>query len=129
VGCNAYAGPELVAHYVTQPLVAVFRGVEERGLLSLNTATHPDHRGRALHPELARRTYAAEAGFGFVTGAANQYRTRSFVEKLDFRFVRSLDARFGLAPLPRPRRKSEVDFARVWDAPTLAWRLLPPHRP
>ena len=46
VGVNAYAGDALAAHYVTLPMEARVGGVTVRGLLSLNTATHPDHQGK-----------------------------------------------------------------------------------
>src|SRR6267142_6002474 len=48
VGYNAYFDRKLVAHYVLQPMLALVNGKTEKGLLSLNTATHPDHQGKKL---------------------------------------------------------------------------------
>src|SRR5688572_23378942 len=56
VGFSAWRGEELAAHYVVQPLAAAVDGRPERGVLSLNTATHPDHQGRRLFTTLAART-------------------------------------------------------------------------
>jgi GNAT superfamily N-acetyltransferase len=84
VGFNAYQGETLAAHYVTQPMEAVINGVKRRGLLSLNTATHPQHQGKGLFVKLADRTYtyAAEHGYDFVIGVANQNSVHGFTKKL-----------------------------------------------
>ena len=73
VGFNAYMGDELAAHYVTLPIYMNIDGKKTLGLLSLNTATHPEHRGKRLFTILAERTYqyAAENGYMFVIGVAN----------------------------------------------------------
>ncbi|MBK8949251.1 MAG: GNAT family N-acetyltransferase [Flavobacteriales bacterium] len=85
VGFNAWAGGTLAAHYVTIPLRAVVDGVEEPGLLSLNTATHPQHQGKGLFTRLAEATYAAGAaqGRGFVVGGQCE-QTPGFTRKLGF---------------------------------------------
>ena len=57
VGFNAYMGEELAAHYVTMPIYMIIEGKKTLGLLSLNTATHPNHRGKRLFTILAERTY------------------------------------------------------------------------
>src|SRR5882672_10342010 len=57
VGYNAWLGDELAGHYVTIPLLARVNGREEKGLLSLNTATHPSHQGKGLFTKLANATY------------------------------------------------------------------------
>ncbi|WP_304189948.1 hypothetical protein, partial [Phenylobacterium aquaticum] len=41
VGADAWAGETLAAHYVTCPAAMTLEGAPARGLLSLNTATHP----------------------------------------------------------------------------------------
>mgnify|MGYP006270258271 CR=1 FL=1 len=45
VGFNAFAEDALAAHYVTVPVAATLEGRAARGLLSLNTATHPGQDG------------------------------------------------------------------------------------
>src|SRR5687768_7937755 len=57
VGFNAYSAGILAAHYVTIPLVARIAGETRSGVLSLNTATHPDHQGKKLFTRLAEKTY------------------------------------------------------------------------
>ncbi|MFZ1687776.1 MAG: GNAT family N-acetyltransferase, partial [Flavobacteriales bacterium] len=101
VGFNAWNGTELAAHYVTIPLLARVNDKEERGLLSLNTATHPSHQGKGLFTKLANATYEAAAtqGFGFVIGVANANSTHGFTKKLGFQLVSPLCAMIGCGPL------------------------------
>jgi GNAT superfamily N-acetyltransferase len=127
VGMNAWQGEELAAHYVTIPLVARVNGVEEKGLLSLNTATHPAHQGKGLFTKLANATYAlgAERGFGFVVGVANANSTHGFTKKLGFQLVSPLRAMIGVGALPLATGH-KVDYERVWSPAALAWRLAHP---
>lgn len=127
VGMNAWSGGVLAAHYATVPIVARVNGAEERGLLSLNTATHPAHQGKGLFTRLAGATYAlgATMGHGFVVGVANANSTHGFVNKLGFQLVSPLKAMVGLGPLPVPR-STAVAFERLWSTEALAWRLAHP---
>jgi GNAT superfamily N-acetyltransferase len=128
VGFNAWAGNELSAHYVTIPLRAVVFGHEEKGLLSLNTATAPEHQGRGLFTKLARATYdrAAEQGYTFVVGVANANSTHGFTKKLGFQLVSPLRAMVGVGRVPLHSRVTRADFAPVLDASRLAWRTAHP---
>ncbi|MBK8948604.1 MAG: GNAT family N-acetyltransferase [Flavobacteriales bacterium] len=101
---------------------------EEFGLLSLNTATHPQHQGKGLFTRLAEATYAAGAaqGRGFVVGVANANSTPGFTRKLGFQLVAPLDARIGAGPLPWRADAPAPRFAPVHDARKLAWRLAHP---
>lgn len=127
VGYNAFMGDELAGHYVTIPLVARVHGKEQRGLLSLNTATHPDHQGKGLFTKLANLTYeaAAREGFSFVIGVANANSTHGFTKKLGFQLVAPLMAMVGVGPITN---KSEypVAYQRVWHTKALDWRLAHP---
>lgn len=127
VGADAWAGDTLAAHYVTCPTRVVVEGRSLTGLLSLNTATHPDFQGRGLFTKLAEATYAAaeEAGFDFVVGVANANSTPGFVRKLGFQLVAPLEAGVLLSP---PRRMSErpVQYAADWNTELLRWRLSNP---
>ena len=131
VGFNARLGQELAAHYVTIPLVARVEGHEERGLLSLNTATHPAHQGKGLFTKLANATYAhaAEKGYGFVIGVANANSTHGFVKKLGFQLVAPLRAMVGIGPLPYRDNGTAVGYERVWGPAALRWRLAHPAYP
>ena len=128
VGFNAWLDAVLAAHYVTIPLVARVHGVEERGLLSLNTATHPVHQGKGLFTKLANATYAhaKEQGFGFVVGVANASSTHGFIKKLGFQLVSPLRAMVGVGPLPYRDQQAMVEYERVWSDAAVRWRLAHP---
>jgi GNAT superfamily N-acetyltransferase len=127
VGMDAWAGDRLAAHYVTCPLTARVDGVARRGLVSLNTATHPDFQGRGLFTRLAEATYAAAAaaGYDFVIGVANANSTPGFERKLGFQRVASLAAGV-LARRPRRFTATEAQFEGTWNDESLAWRLANP---
>lgn len=128
VGYNAFLDNELAAHYALMPIKAKVFGKEELGLLSLNTATHPKHRGKKLFTRLATDSYALarEQGYGFVIGVANAQSTHGFLRKLDFQLVGPLEAKLGLGPLKKKKKKIEVDYEKCWDQETLSWRLANP---
>ncbi|MBL8001416.1 MAG: GNAT family N-acetyltransferase [Flavobacteriales bacterium] len=127
VGFNAWMGDELAAHYVTIPLVARVNGMQEKGLLSLNTATAPEHQGKGLFTKLADSTYtyAAKHGYGFVVGVTNANSTHGFIRKLGFQLVSPLKAMAGVGPLA-PRDPGAVQYERVWHRDALNWRLAHP---
>lgn len=129
VGFNAWAGDELAAHYVTIPLNAVVNGEPQKGLLSLNTATHPNHQGKKLFTTLADATYrrGAELGYSFVVGVANANSTPGFTKKLGFTLVRPLEARLGVGPLRRSPEQAG-SFRSAWSDAALQWRLRNPRR-
>lgn len=134
VGMDAWFDEVLAAHYVCVPTrVSVF-GREVNALLSLNTVTHPDFRGKGLFTKLAESTYqvAAERGFAMVYGVANANSTPGFIRKLGFQLVDQLEARLGIG------RQLEIDwgrvleaaqFRRLWNANELMWRVRSPANP
>lgn len=126
VGFNAYAGEVLAAHYVAMPIYMRIAGEKTLGLLSLNTATHPDHRGKQLFSVLAEKTYqyAMEKGFQFVVGVANANSTHGFVKHLGFQLLGPLTFRIGVGTQIYPQR--DYTFCRYWDRELLAWRLRNP---
>lgn len=129
VGFNAFAGRELAAHYVTLPLVAQLEGRLRKGLMSLNTATHPSHQGKGLFTRLAEATYAdaARRGYEFVVGVANANSTPGFVRKLGFQLVSPLAVHLGLGH-GRARGTDRPGFRIHWDEELLRWRLASPIR-
>lgn len=127
VGFDAYAGDELVAHYVTIPVEAMLDGAASKGLLSLNTATHPAHQGKGLLTRLGEETYARahELGYEFVVGVANANSTHGMTRKLGFQLVTPLDVLVGIGRFAASR--DEVGFALAWTEPALRWRMSRPH--
>jgi len=127
VGADAWDGETLAAHYVTCPLEARIDGAVVKGLLSLNTATHPDYQGRGLFTTLAERAYelGAAAGYGFVIGVANANSTPGFLRKLAFQEVGRLHAGV-LASLPRRFSDLAVQYQGAWRDELLTWRLANP---
>ena len=128
VGFNAWLGEELAAHYVTIPLMARVNGREEKGLLSLNTATHPSHQGKGLFTKLANATYerGAREGFGFVVGVANANSTHGFTKKLGFQLVSPLRAMIGIGALPWSNAPVDLQDESLWSERKLAWRMAHP---
>jgi GNAT superfamily N-acetyltransferase len=128
VGFNAYAGDELAAHYSTIPVVATFDGAPAKGLLSLNTATHPTHQGKGLFTRLAEETYARarELGYEFVVGVANANSTPGMTRKLGFQLVAPLDVLVGVGSVAASPGDG-TGFALAWPEDALRWRLRRPH--
>ncbi len=122
---------DLAAHFVTVPMRARLLGEEVRGLLSLNTATHPAHAGKGLFTTLANETYAhaKSLGYRFVIGVANQNSTPGFLRKLGFSLVGPLKAMVGVGNgflAWFEHSTPDIQFSRVWSTPSLAWRLRNP---
>lgn len=133
VGFDAFDGDQLAAHYVCVPARVSVDGAPERGLLSLNTATHPRWQGKGLFTQLAGRTYeaAAAAGYGCVYGVANANSTPGFVRKLGFQLVAPLRAMLGVGGLGFDADSciAAARFSRVWTPETLRWRCANPVNP
>ena len=126
VGFNAYLGDVLAAHYVTMPIYMNINGKKTLGVLSLNTATHHEHRGKRLFSILAERTYeyAAENGYKFVIGVANANSTHGFIKHLKFKLIGPLTFKIGVGNSIYP--KKNYIFTRYWDKEIMAWRLKNP---
>jgi hypothetical protein len=125
VGFNAFAGKRLVAHYAAIPVLAKVFGEEKVGLLSLNTATHPQHQGNRLFTTLAIKTYesAQTLGYDFVMGIANANSTPGFIKYLGFQLVGQLHARLGLGQITRDSNYKKMEFERLWPQDILEWRI------
>jgi GNAT superfamily N-acetyltransferase len=125
VGYNAWCGEIIAAHYAGLPMFAVVNGKKEKGLLSLNTATHPEHRGKRLFSRLAEKTfrYAFEKEYSFVVGVANANSTYGFVKKLGFQLICPLYTMIGKFDIRLPGPEQDLQFYRIWDRATLEWRF------
>ena len=125
VSYNAFAEDgTLAAHYACIPIKMLLNGKEELGLLSLNTATHPNHQGKRLFTKLADKTfeYAKANGYKFVIGVANANSTHGFLKHLGFYLIAPLEFKIGMGDI----FKSEIPVTKnrvIWDNESLMWRL------
>ncbi len=111
-GFDAIEEGSVVAHYACIPT----RIDDSVGLLSLNTATHPEFKSRGLLQKLANMTYsAAKVDFDFVVGVANNNSAGILVERLGFKELGKLNLRWG-----RLNRTNEG--VRRWTLDDLSWR-------
>ena len=118
VGFDAMDGNVLAAHYACIPT----RIGDSVGLLSLNTATHPNYRSRGLYQKLAKMTYECwSKEFNYVVGVANAQSASTFVKHLGFTEIGRLNLRFG--DLRRP-----ISGARSWSQAELEWRINSPRQ-
>lgn len=126
VGFNAYMGDVLAAHYVTMPIYMNIEGKKTLGVLSLNTATHPEHRGKRLFTILAEKTYeyAAENGYKFVIGVANAQSTHGFLKHLQFKLIGPLVFKVGMGQ--NIYQRTDYTYTRYWDKEIMDWRLKNP---
>lgn len=126
VGFNAYMGDVLAAHYVTMPIYMNIEDKKTLGVLSLNTATHPEHRGKRLFTILAEKTYeyAAEKGYKFVIGVANAQSTHGFLKHLKFKLIGPLTFKVGVGQ--NLFNRTEYTYTRYWDKEIIDWRLKNP---
>ena len=126
VGFNAYKEDVLAAHYVAMPIYMMIDGKKTLGLLSLNTATHPEHQGKRLFTTLANKTYeyAAENGYKFVIGVANANSTHGFIKHLGFKLIGPLTFKIGVGQNLYQRK--DYTFTRYWDKEIMDWRLKNP---
>lgn len=126
LGYDAFYNNQLVAHYVTIPVLYRINGELKKGLLSLNTATHPNHQGKGMFTKLATKTYetAKEKDYNFVIGVANQNSTHGFLKKLDFSLITSLEVKTGTGKISYDTEN--YNFKSYWDENSLKWRLNSP---
>ena len=83
---GGYAVP--AAYYGVFPVVANFGGSKVLCAQSGDTMTHPEHRGKGLFIDLARKTYATacDEGIQFVFGFPSESSYPGFSRKLDWTF-------------------------------------------
>lgn len=125
VSFNAFAlDGTLAAHYAAIPIRMFIDGKQEKGLLSLNTATHPCHQGRRLFTTLASKTFeiAASQGYKFVIGVANANSTPGFLKHLGFYLVSPLHFKIGVGDIFKGRVKDNINRV-IYDDLILRWRL------
>jgi hypothetical protein len=126
VGFDAWDGNELAAHYVTIPVLYTVNGRATKGLLSLNSATRPEHQRKGLFTQLASRTYelGKSMGYEFVVGVGNQNSTHGLLE-LGFYLISPLDVKIGCGKM-QTSPSADIPLNAVWSRQALQWRLNPP---
>lgn len=119
---NAWHGDIMAAHYAVIPTRMNIGGRVVKGLLSMATVTHPEHRGKGLFRTLAKATYeyAASIGYEFVIGVANDNSYPGFIKYFPFEDVGTLDVLIGMNTNIKP--EGDKLFSVHWDAETIAWR-------
>jgi GNAT superfamily N-acetyltransferase len=128
VAFDAFLDGELAAHYATIPMMAQLGGRVARGLLSINTATHPRHQRQGLFPRLAEMTYdrGRELGYEFVVGVANHNSVYGFTNKLGFQPVSPLETRIVTSLTTRQSAAATLDYVGEWSAEAVRWRMSKP---
>ncbi len=126
-GLNAWSDGELAAHYAAIPVVYLINGVKTKGLLALNTATHPKHQGKGIFTKIgnAANELAASRGYEFVSGVANQNSTDGYLRKLGFYLISPLDAKVGIGAVET--NAAEAALQPYWDQSAFGWRLSNPN--
>ena len=125
IGFDAFFNDQIVAHYACIPVKYCINENETKGLLSLNTATHPNHQRKGLFLKLAKKTYdfALENNFKFIIGVANSQSSHGFLKRLDFELVKPLDVKLGIGfPNTSQKKTDECKFYRIWDRDSFYWR-------
>lgn len=124
VGFDAYLDGELAAHYVTIPRFYQVGGENVPGVLSVNTATHPNHQRRGLFTRLAAATYdrAASEGYQYIIGVANAQSIHGFLNKLEFEHLGQIGLAFWRQPPPVAPSYAHLDKGIDW----MRWRLANP---
>lgn len=130
-GLSAFVNDELVGHFLMTRIVARIFGNREAGAGPVQLATHPGYEGKGLFTALVEESFGAARGRGctFLSGVGNQHSTPLFVRKWGFQSICTLDVKLGVGPIPESRAGDECELMRIWDAPSIAWRLQHPVKP
>ena len=126
IGCNAFAGGELVGHMASIVFPCRVEGEKRRGMYMVNGAVHPAHRGRRLQSRISDSMFeqARRLGYTLCLATGNKWSTGPLLTR--FEMVRPLDARLGLG-LPRRRLPEfQPSFERLWSEEALRWRMANP---
>jgi len=126
IGCNAFAGDELVGHMAAIVFPCRLEGEERRGMYTVNGSVHPDHRGRRLQSRISAAMFdeATRLGYALCLATGNKWSTGPLLTR--FEMIRPLDARLGFG-LPRRREPDRrPDFERIWSEEALRWRMANP---
>jgi GNAT superfamily N-acetyltransferase len=128
LGADVYEGDSLVTHFALMPLSTVYDGVEQKAVLVLNIATHPDYRAKGLFKMagIAALEEARSQGVDHALGVANGNSTKNFLRQLNFSLITPLDVKVGFGGLPEPDTARSFKHRVFWGQEELAWRLRRP---
>lgn len=126
IGCNAFAGDELVGHMAAHVFPCHLQGEPRRGMYTVNGAVHPRHRGRRLQSRISAAMFeeAARLGYAFCLATGNKWSTGPLLTR--FKMIRPLEARIGFGLPKRRAVDREPSFERAWSDDALRWRLANP---
>ncbi len=124
LGFDAFFDGQLIAHYVAIPVRYSINDSSVMGLLSLNTATDPQHQGKGLFTKLANKTYelAKEKNYQFVIGVANQNSTHGFLKKLGFYLIAQLDVKIVFGQINKRSNRKYI-LRPQWNRENINWRM------
>ncbi len=126
IGCNAFAGDELVGHMAAHVFPCRLEGEDRRGMYTVNGAVHPRHRGRRLQSGISAAMFeeAARLGYAFCLATGNKWSTGPLLTR--FKMVRPLEACLGFGLPARDEAARPPSFERLWSDEALRWRLANP---
>ncbi len=89
---------QIVSQYVVIPQKYVSGNEIVNGSLSVNTITHPDHRGKGLFTKLAELNYAEckKNAIDFTIGFPNKNSVKGFTGKLKFKMLGNMPLLFSI---------------------------------
>lgn len=120
IGYDALFNDKVIAHYVCLPIQIGFGA--QKSLLSLNTATAAQFRGRGLFSNLANLTFeTAKSSYAQVVGVANANSIDGFTRKLNFQQLGNLDLSFGQI-MVIPDRLNSCRYSEE----LISWRIKSP---
>jgi GNAT superfamily N-acetyltransferase len=115
IASDHYESDKLLGHYTVIPQRWRVAGQTKLMAVSLNTAVHPEARGKGLFVQLAEETYKKAAGLGVqaLVGVANANSTPGFTRRLGFTQLDSLPVVGGpvLSVRPASVRSHDVSSA------------------
>jgi hypothetical protein len=129
IGSNAWHEGRVVGHIGGLPLRALVEGEEQSGLLFVNGAIAPEHRGNKISKINTIRMCkeAFKRGYAFCIGIGNAMSTPALLTA--FRMVAPLDAKLGWGVPKRRAPVADPSFVRLWSEEAMRWRVGNPERP
>ena len=128
VGCNAWAGGELVGHMAACAMVGRLEGSAQKGQFIVNGAVAVAHRRKRLQSRISTAIFeeSVRRGFVFCFSTGNRLSTVALLTR--FKMLRPLEARLGFGLPVRRADPPAPSFERVWSPEAMRWRLANPER-